>query len=158
MLSFKSITASRGDKSYAPIDFDSLNTPLFEAPAIYENKQFSQEFQLTFTGQQWQGVAGLYYMKANAFNEFDVLYNAFGGTVAVYRSTTNVTDAVTVSGCTIQHGVMFGPGMFGFGIDRACKVAAAAEDNYGETVKVVWIAYEGSGVLDNTFCVGVHTD
>ncbi|MBL0123936.1 MAG: TonB-dependent receptor [Betaproteobacteria bacterium] len=78
-LSFKSITASRADKSYAPIDFDSLNTPLFEAPAIYTNKQRSQEFQFTYTGAKWQGVAGVYYMKANAFNEFDVLYNAAGG-------------------------------------------------------------------------------
>ncbi len=78
-LSFKSITASRGDKSFAPIDFDSLNTPLFEAPAIYKNKQFSQEFQFTYTGTKWQGVAGVYYMKANAFNEFDVLANLAGG-------------------------------------------------------------------------------
>ena len=79
VLSFKSITASRGDKSFAPIDFDSLNTPLFEAPAIYKNKQFSQEFQFTYTGTKWQGVAGVYYMKANAFNEFDVLANLAGG-------------------------------------------------------------------------------
>ena len=79
ILSFKSITASRGDKSFAPIDFDSLNTPLFEAPAIYKNKQFSQEFQFTYTGTKWQGVAGVYYMKANAFNEFDVLANLAGG-------------------------------------------------------------------------------
>ncbi len=78
-LSFKSITASRGDKSFAPIDFDSLNTPLFEAPAIYKNKQLSQEFQFTYTGSKWQGVAGVYYMKANAFNEFDVLANLAGG-------------------------------------------------------------------------------
>ncbi len=78
-LSFKSITALRADKSFAPIDFDSLNTPLFEAPAIYKNKQFSQEFQFTYTGTKWQGVAGVYYMKANAFNEFDVLANLAGG-------------------------------------------------------------------------------
>ncbi len=78
-LSFKSITASRGSKSYAPIDFDSLNTALFEAPAIYSDKQRSQEFQLTYSGKKWQGVAGLFYMKANAFNEFDVLFNAAGG-------------------------------------------------------------------------------
>ena len=78
-LSFKSITALRADKSFAPIDFDSLNTPLFEAPAIYKNKQLSQEFQFTYTGTKWQGVAGAYYMKANAFNEFDVLANLAGG-------------------------------------------------------------------------------
>ena len=74
-LSFKSITATRADKSIAPIDFDSLNTPLFEAPAIYKNKQKSQEFQFTYTGSKWQGVAGIYFMKANAFNEFDALAN-----------------------------------------------------------------------------------
>ncbi len=78
-LSFKSITAHRADKSYAPIDFDSLNTPLFEAPAIYANKQRSQEFQFTYTGAKWQGIAGVFFMKANAFNEFDVLFNASGG-------------------------------------------------------------------------------
>jgi iron complex outermembrane recepter protein len=75
-LSFKSITAHRKGESIAPIDFDSLNQPLFEAPAIYRDKQTSQEFQLTYTGSRWQGVAGLYYMKSNAFNEFDVLFNA----------------------------------------------------------------------------------
>lgn len=78
-LSFKSITAHRKSKSYAPIDFDSLNTPLFEAPSIYSDKQDSQEFQVTYTGSRLQGVAGVFYMKANAFNEFDVLYNALGG-------------------------------------------------------------------------------
>ena len=78
-LSFKSITAHRASKSYAPIDFDSLNAALFEAPAIYHDKQDSQEFQLTYTGAKLQGVAGVYYMKANAFNEFDVLFNASGG-------------------------------------------------------------------------------
>ncbi len=78
-LMFKSITAHRKSKSYAPIDFDSLNTPLFEAPAIYSDWQRSQEFQFTYTGSKWQGVAGLYFMKANAFNEFDVLYNVSGG-------------------------------------------------------------------------------
>ena len=74
-LSVKSITAYRKSKSYAPIDFDSLNTPLFEAPSIYSDNQKSQEFQLTYTGSKIQGVAGLFYMKSNAFNEFDVLFS-----------------------------------------------------------------------------------
>ena len=78
-LSFKSITAYRKSKSFAPIDFDSLGTALFEAPTIYADNQKSQEFQLTYTGAKIQGVAGVFYMKANAFNEFDVLYNVAGG-------------------------------------------------------------------------------
>jgi len=78
-LSLKSITARRKSHSTAPIDFDSLNEVLFEAPALYHDDQTSQEFQLTYTGAKLQGVAGVYYMKANAYDDFDVLYNALGG-------------------------------------------------------------------------------
>jgi iron complex outermembrane receptor protein len=78
-LSFKSITAYRKSLTYAPIDFDSLENVLWEAPTIYKDNQKSQEFQLTYTGPRLQGVAGVFYMKTNAFNEFDVLYNGFGG-------------------------------------------------------------------------------
>ena len=72
-LSFKSITSSRRDKSYAPIDFDSLAVVDFEVPALYKNRQFSQEFQFTYTGEKIQGVAGVYYIDANAFNVFDTI-------------------------------------------------------------------------------------
>jgi iron complex outermembrane receptor protein len=88
-LSFKSITAYRKSLTYAPIDFDSTNTPLFEAPTIYSDNQKSQEFQLTYTGAKVQGVAGVFYMKANAFNEFDVLYNAAGGLALYTRDDIN---------------------------------------------------------------------
>ncbi|MBR7801578.1 TonB-dependent receptor [Undibacterium fentianense] len=71
-LMFKSVTASRHDTSYAPIDFDSLNKVDFDVPALYKNKQFSQEFQLTYTGKAFQGVAGVYYIDANAYDKFDV--------------------------------------------------------------------------------------
>ncbi|WP_035373117.1 TonB-dependent receptor [Pseudoduganella violaceinigra] len=107
---FKSVTAHRSSKSYAPIDFDSLNAALWEAPAIYSDKQDSQEFQLTYTGAKWHGVAGLFYMKTNAFNEFDVLYGAGAGlslltrddidskTWAVYADASyNVSDTFNVS-------------------------------------------------------------
>ena len=71
-LTMKSVTAKRQDKSFAPIDFDSLNKVSFDVPAQYKNKQFSQEFQLTYTGNRVQGVAGIYYIDANAYNKFDV--------------------------------------------------------------------------------------
>lgn len=71
-LMFKSVTSSRHDTSYAPIDFDSLNKVDFDVPALYKNKQFSQEFQLTYTGKAFQGVAGVYYIDANAYDKFDV--------------------------------------------------------------------------------------
>lgn len=71
-LMLKSVTAYRNDKSYAPIDFDSLNKVSFDVPALYKNRQFSQEVQLTYTGSKVQGVAGVYYLDANAYNKFDV--------------------------------------------------------------------------------------
>jgi len=74
-LSLKSVTASRRDTSYAPIDFDSLPVTDFHVPALYKNKQFSQEFQATYTGDKLQGVAGIYYIDANAFNIFDTILN-----------------------------------------------------------------------------------
>ncbi len=74
-LTFKSITSSRQDTSYAPIDFDSLAKVDMEAPALYKNKQTSQEFQLAYNGSKVQGIAGVYYIDANAYNKFDVLLN-----------------------------------------------------------------------------------
>lgn len=72
-LLLKSITSSRQDKSFAPIDFDALPVVDFEVPALYQNRQFSQEFQLTYTGDKIQGVAGIYYIDATAFNKFDTV-------------------------------------------------------------------------------------
>ncbi|MES2036762.1 MAG: TonB-dependent receptor [Pseudomonadota bacterium] len=74
-LTLKSITASRRDTSYAPIDFDSLPVVDLEAPAVYKNRQFSQELQLSYSGKTIQGVAGVYYIDANAYNKFDTLLN-----------------------------------------------------------------------------------
>ena len=72
---------------------------------------------------------------------------------------TNAVDTSTVAGVSINHAVMFGPGMVGYapGIDGV-RVEQAPESNYGEDVKVLWIAYEGSAVLDNRFGVSAHSD
>jgi len=72
-LQFKSITSSRSDKSESWIDFDNLPADTFDAPVIYENEQFSQEFQFTYTSDRLAGIFGLYYLDANAFDAFDVI-------------------------------------------------------------------------------------
>jgi len=71
-LTLKSITGYREDESTTPIDFDSLPAADLDVPAIYENDQFSQEFQLLYEGDRLSGVAGFYYLDANAFTAFDV--------------------------------------------------------------------------------------
>ncbi|MEA2923985.1 MAG: iron complex outerrane recepter protein, partial [Alphaproteobacteria bacterium] len=82
-LKFRSITAYRKDVGYTPIDFDATPAIDVDVPAIYRNKQFSQEFQLVLDKGPLQGVAGLYYLNARAFDEFDVrLYTSLAGLTA----------------------------------------------------------------------------
>jgi iron complex outermembrane receptor protein len=71
-LKFRTITAYRRDKSKTPIDFDALPAVDVDVPAIYRNHQFSQEFQLVADRGPLHGVAGLYYLNANARDVFDV--------------------------------------------------------------------------------------
>ncbi len=68
----RSITAWRKDRSATPIDFDALPTIDLDVPAIYRNKQVSQELQLLVDRGPLAGLIGAYYLKANANNIFDV--------------------------------------------------------------------------------------
>lgn len=74
--SLQSITAYREDESEGPIDFDSTAPQTFDAPVVYENDQFSQEFQLTYTSDRLTVVGGAYYLDANAFDAFDVVFTS----------------------------------------------------------------------------------
>ena len=71
-LTLKSITAYRKDNSATPIDFDALPAVDVDVPAIYRNKQFSQELQLQINKGPLQGLIGAYYLNAHAFTAFDV--------------------------------------------------------------------------------------
>ena len=87
-LKFRTITAYRRDKSKTPIDFDALPAVDVDVPAIYKNKQFSQELQLVVDKGPLQGVAGAYYLDANANNIFDV---------RLYTSAPAVLPGLTAS-------------------------------------------------------------
>ncbi len=69
---FKSITAYRDNENIQQIDFDALPAVDVDVATIYESDQFSQEFQLNYRGDRVAGVAGFYYLDANAFGPFDV--------------------------------------------------------------------------------------
>ena len=74
----RNIIGVREDESFSPIDFDSLPAPDLDVPVIYENEQFSEEFQLLYEGERLNGLIGAYYLNANAFNVFDVLLAELG--------------------------------------------------------------------------------
>lgn len=79
-LKFRTITAIRNDKSHTPIDFDATEYVDLDVPAIYRNRQLSQEFQLVADKGPLQGIFGFYYLNAKAFDAFDVrLYTTAPG-------------------------------------------------------------------------------
>ena len=80
-ITLRNIAAYRKDKSSTPIDFDALPTIDVDVPAIYRNKQFSNEFQFVFDSKRLQGLAGIYYLDANANNNFDVILHETGLTL-----------------------------------------------------------------------------
>lgn len=80
-----------------------------------------------------------------------------GDTIRVMVSSTVQTDTSSASGSTIYRGTMMGPGALGFGVADPCRAAYSQDDNYGETAKVIWIAYEGMGVLDERFLCSIRS-
>lgn len=85
-ITLKSITAYRESETLTPIDFDALPQLDFDVPARYRDDQFSQEFQLLYSGDRLAGVAGLYYLDSEAAGEFDaILVSLFGG-LTIYTS------------------------------------------------------------------------
>jgi iron complex outermembrane receptor protein len=77
-ITIKSISAWRKDRSWAPIDFDSLPSVDVDVPAVYRNEQVSQEFQLAYSSEKLNGILGFYYLDAEASTSFDVLLATTG--------------------------------------------------------------------------------
>jgi len=90
----KNIMAYRDDKSRSPIDFDSLPIDDLDVPVDYENQQFSEEFQILYQGEKLNGVAGFYYLDANAFNEFDVILGPLGDIIGLPGLNANTLGDV----------------------------------------------------------------
>lgn len=80
-LSIKSISAWRKDRTYSPIDFDSLPAVDADVAGLYKNEQTSQEFQLAYKSEKLNGILGFYYLGAKARTSFDVLLYTTGGTI-----------------------------------------------------------------------------
>ncbi len=79
----KNILAYRDDETLSPIDFDSLAADDLDVPVVYENDQLSNEIQLLFSGDRWNGVMGAYLLDANAFTAFDVILGTTGAVLGL---------------------------------------------------------------------------
>ena len=100
-MTLRSITADREDFTESVIDFDSLAVDDFDAPVIYDNEQFSQEFQFLWDTERFNLVSGFYYLDAEASNDFDVVLGqlgrlALGGDLTSYTGGTSETESYSV--------------------------------------------------------------
>ena len=86
----RSITSRREDDAITQIDFDSLPEADLDVPGIYTNEQFSQEFQLNYSGDRLNGLFGFYYLDANAYTTFDVLLGTTGDFLYLLDPTTDL--------------------------------------------------------------------
>jgi iron complex outermembrane receptor protein len=82
-ITIRNITAYRRDRSATPIDFEALPAADVDVPAIYRNRQFSNEFQILYASDKLNGVMGVYYLNANANNIFDVVLATTGALIGV---------------------------------------------------------------------------
>ncbi len=83
MVTVKNILSYREDETWTPIDFDSLPSADLDVPATYQNEQTSEELQFLFSGDNWNGIAGFYYLDANAFTAFDVILANVGDAIGL---------------------------------------------------------------------------
>ena len=106
-LKFKSVSAYRTDETETQIDFDALPAADVDVPAIYENTQTTWELQGIYEGDAINGVAGLFYIDANAFNTFDVILDATGQLISLPGLNANTTGDVDTESWAIFSDVSF---------------------------------------------------
>ncbi|MGX5915059.1 TonB-dependent receptor [Aliidiomarina sp. Khilg15.8] len=78
---FKSVTAIREGYTDTNIDFDSTPEPTLLIPAIYEDDQFTQEFQFNYSSANFNMVSGLYFYEGEACGMFGTILGGLGVTV-----------------------------------------------------------------------------
>ena len=93
LLTFKSISAWREGETTTVIDFDGLPNNILDIPGYYKDSQFTQEFQLLFEGERWQGVGGVFFLDASAEGAFDTIL----GQAGIVIGTTGKVDTESVA-------------------------------------------------------------
>ncbi len=89
--SIKSVTAARENYSKTNIDFDNTAERIFDVPAIYDDEQFSQEFQLNYNSDNLTLVSGLYYFDGESCGHFDAILEHLGTVLGLPGLTREVT-------------------------------------------------------------------
>lgn len=92
------------------------------------------------------------------YREKNPIFQHYLGTIGMtdwFVSNTNPT--ASANSVTIQTGVLMGPGALAYANAMPCEVRADPTTNYGQQVRVVWLADEGFERLDNRFLVSLRS-
>lgn len=146
----------------APMDFntiaraerslDEANIPYFAATGKRILVITPQQGQELKDDAQYARYAEFHPMYNPLFPE----YVASVGKFDIFKSNT-LNKVANGSSVNVNRGLAFGPGLFGIGMAGAPRVAPSTDDNYGETAKVIWIAYLAMQMFDSRFGVSVRT-
>jgi iron complex outermembrane recepter protein len=97
----KSITSQRENYSETNIDFDNTSLPIFDVPAIYDDEQFTQEFQLNYQTDGFKMVSGAYYYTADSCGVFDAILGVLGqaafGTPGLTREVSGCSNSKSIA-------------------------------------------------------------
>lgn len=86
----KSITSQRESYSPTNIDFDNTSIRIFDVPAIYDDEQFTQEFQLNYQTDGFKMVSGAYYYTSDSCGVFDAILEELGKSLGAAGLTREV--------------------------------------------------------------------
>lgn len=91
--------------------------------------------------------------------ELNILYGNYVGTACgfhLFQSTT-LSKPSNGSSVPVHRAIAMAPGCFMAGMGRPPRVATSTDDNYGETVKIVWLADLAFGFSDSRFFYSVRS-
>jgi hypothetical protein len=85
------------------------------------------------------------------FPEVNAIFARYIKTVESFHiiESTTLSTATNSSSNTVYYGHAIAPGGVGVAAGEPARVAYSNDDNYGETAKVIWLAYHAFAELDN---------
>lgn len=145
-LTLKSISAYRDGVTHSRgVDFDGTPAPILDVASpenVYEDHQFSQEFQAVINRDRWQGIAGVYYLNAAASGAFDSIVG-LGALAIPGAPTPNLTQGTSGNVDTRSYAVF---GDFSFDITERWAMSLGGRWTRDEKTATVFKAnYLGLG-------------
>lgn len=116
---------------------------------------------LVITPLQWKQLKHDPEFSVNStfHKEFNILFANYQGTVGGFHTFTSSTlqKVNNSSSVPVQYGMAMCPGGFMSGMGRPPSIRTSTDDNYAETVKVIWLADLAFGLSDNRFFYSVRS-